>query len=216
MDITYLGHSSFRIRGRKVSLVTDPYDPGMVGMKYPRVNADIVTISHDHKDHNRADLVRDVDRIVDGPGEYEILGVSIIGISTFHDAKKGEQRGRNTIYVIEMDNLRIAHLGDLGQKLSEKKLEEIGTIDVLMLPVGGEYTIGSSEAVVIMQAIEPSVTIPMHYLANGLNKDTFGKLEGVDAFLKEAGVNVEKTPKLSIKKSDLVVEQKIVVLSQKT
>jgi L-ascorbate metabolism protein UlaG (beta-lactamase superfamily) len=216
MDIIFLGHASFRLRGKTASLVTDPFDPEMVGLKFPKVTADIVTISHDHNDHNKYELVRDVGKVVDGPGEYEISGVSIIGISTFHDDKKGDLRGKNTIYVIEIDDLRVVHLGDLGHKLKEDTLESIGTIDILMIPVGGVYTIGSHEAVELTRAIDPSITIPMHYLSEGMNEESFGKLSKVDSFLSEVGLSIERTQKLSVKKADLVEDQKkVVVLERK-
>lgn len=215
MDIVYLGHSSFRLKGRTASLVTDPFDPSYVGLKFPRVSADIITISHDHIDHNKKELVDEVKKVISGPGEYEIMEVSIIGIATFHDAKKGVERGKNTIYVVEIDGIRIAHLGDLGHKLNEKTFEGIGEIDVLMIPVGGEYTVGPSEAVQIMQMIEPSITIPMHYFVEGMNKEKFGKLSKVEDFLKETGVSVTREKKLSVKASDLSEEQKIVVMDAK-
>lgn len=214
MDITFLGHSAFRLRGKTASLVTDPYDAS-VGFKPTKVSADIVTVSHDHHDHNRTDHVLDIKRVVNGPGEYEISGVSIIGISTFHDDKNGQLRGKNTVYVIEMDDVRIVHLGDLGHKLNEKIQEKIGNVDVLMIPVGGEYTIGPSEASAVVRSIEPNITIPMHYQMQGLDKKMFGKLKKVDRFLSELGIPSEKTGKLTVKKSDLDSEQKVVVLEKR-
>lgn len=210
MDITFLGHSSFRLKGRTAAVVTDPFDPQMVGLKYSGVEGDIVTISHDHHDHNRADLVKGVKRIINGPGEYEMMGVSILGFTSFHDNKKGQERGRNTIYVIEMDGVRLAHLGDLGHELSEELVEDLGDIDVLFTPVGGVYTIGPGEAVNVVQAVEPSLILPMHFQAPGLDK-----LAPVDAFLKEIGLAVERMGKLSVKKEDLGEEQKVVVLEKK-
>jgi len=215
MDITYLGHSSFRIRGKGASVVTDPFDPASVGIKFPRVSADIVTISHDHGDHNYENGVADIKKVIKGPGEYEVMDVSVVGISTFHDSKKGEVRGKNTIYVIEMDDIRIAHLGDLGHKLNEKVFDGLGEIGVLLLPVGGEYTVGPKEAVEIMQMVEPAITIPMHYFEDGLDMNKFEKLAKVDDFLKEAGMTVEKESKLSIKASDLIDVQKVVVLERR-
>jgi L-ascorbate metabolism protein UlaG (beta-lactamase superfamily) len=214
MDITFLGHSAFRLRGKTATLVTDPYDAS-VGFKPPKVSADIVTVSHDHHDHNRADHISDIKRVVNGPGEYEISGVSIIGISTFHDDKNGQLRGKNTVYVIEIDNLRIVHLGDLGHKLNEKIQEEIGSVDVLMIPVGGVYTIGPSEASEVVRAVEPNIILPMHYQIKGLDKKTFGKLAKVDQFLSELGLPSEKMSKLAVKKSDLDSEQKVVVLERR-
>ena len=136
MDITFLGHSSFRLKGRTASLVCDPYDVKMVGLKYSAVEADIVTISHDHADHNQASQVSGVKKIISGPGEYEVMGISILGFPSFHDNKAGESRGKNTIYVFEVDGLRICHLGDLGHKLSQELVEDLGHIDILFIPVG--------------------------------------------------------------------------------
>jgi L-ascorbate metabolism protein UlaG (beta-lactamase superfamily) len=215
MDITYFGHSSFKLKGRTGTVVTDPFDPGMVGLKFSPVEAEIVTISHDHSDHNQAALVSGVKKIVSGPGEYEIMGISVIGLPSYHDEKEGSMRGKNTIYIYEIDGLRLAHLGDLGHKLSEEMIEDMGRIDILMIPVGGEFTIGPVEATALVQAIEPSVVIPMHYQAPGLKPETFSKLGGLEPFLKEVGLKVETLPKLSIKKEDLGEDQKVVVLEKK-
>ncbi len=212
MDITYLGHSSFRMRGKDASVVTDPFDPKMVGLKFSGVKADIVTVSHDHKDHNYVDGVKEAEKVVNGPGEYEIKGVSILGYGTFHDSEKGEKRGKNTVYVYEFDNLRIAHLGDLGHKLPEDLLEEIGDIDILLIPVGGVFTIDSALAIETVQAIEPSIVIPMHYQQKGLNQATFSELAPVESFLQDIGLPVEKMGKLSIKQSDFIEETKRVVV----
>jgi len=216
MEITFLGHSAFKLRGKNASLVTDPSDPKVTGLKFPKVSADIVTISHtQHGDHKSFELVDDVKKVISGPGEYEIAGVSIIGIPSFHDDKKGKLRGENTIYVIEADGLRIAHLGDLGHMLSDHDLKACGDVDILMIPVGGEYTIGASVATQVVQAIVPSITLPMHYQMKGLNKEVFSKLTGLDSFLNEVGLIVEKSPKLSVKKENLGEEQKVVVLERK-
>jgi len=215
MDIIYLGHSSFRLRGKTASVVCDPFDSEIVGFKFPLVDADVVTVSHDHKDHNQFMLVKNAQKVISGPGEYEISGVSIIGIPTFHDNKKGSLRGKNTIYVIEMDGLRIAHLGDLGHELSEKILNQMGAIDILMIPVGGEYTIGTAMATKVARAVEPAIVIPMHYLVEGMNGETFSKLVKVEPFLSDMGLPVENLPKLSVKKTDIAEEKKIVVLERR-
>jgi len=215
MDIVYLGHSSFRLKGKVASLVTDPFDPKMVGLSFPKVSADIVTVSHDHQDHNKTELIKDVKKIVAGPGEYEINGVSIIGIQSFHDDKKGKLRGKNTIYIIEMDGLRIAHLGDLGHKLSEKMVEQIGNVDILMIPVGGEYTIDTPTAVEIVRAIEPKLIIPMHFKIPKLKKETFAKLTTEEPFVKELGLPIEKTNKLNVNISSIGEDQKVILLEVK-
>jgi L-ascorbate metabolism protein UlaG (beta-lactamase superfamily) len=217
MDIIYLGHSSFKIKTKTATLITDPFDPAMVGLKYSGVTGDIVTISHDHKDHNAGTRVSGVRKIVDGPGEYEIMGVSIMGYPSFHDSQKGEARGKNTIYVIEADGLRIVHLGDLGHQLSEDMVNEIGDTDVLFVPVGGEFTIGPKEASQAISEIDPFFVIPMHYQVEGLNPETFSKLLPVESFLKESGLPFEKLPKFSLKKEDIVEDQtaKVIVLEKK-
>lgn len=215
MDIIFLGHSSFRIKGKTASIVTDPFDSKMVGLKFSPVEADIVTVSHNHADHSQISLVKNVKKVIQGPGEYEIMGISILGFNSYHDAKEGEERGRNTIYVFEVDGLRIAHLGDLGHELSEGLVEDLGDIDILMIPVGGEFTIGIGKAVSVVQAIEPSIIIPMHYQTSGLNPANFAKLAPVEDFLKEVGLAVENLPKLSLKKEELGEEQKVVVLEKK-
>ncbi len=217
MDITYLGHSSFKIRTKTATLVTDPFDSKMVGLKYPVTEGDIVTVSHGHPDHNAVEKVSGYKKVIDGPGEYEISGISVIGYGTFHDAQNGQERGKNTVYVIEAEGLRLAHLGDLGHALSDDLIEELGDVDVLMIPVGGFYTIGPKEAAEIVTKIEPYFVLPMHYRTEGLNSDLGDKLVPVDDFIKESGLSVDRYPKFLIKKEDIVEEQttKIVVLEKK-
>lgn len=217
MDITYLGHSSFKIKTKLASIVTDPFEPDMVGLKYSGVEGEIVTVSHDHKDHNATDKVSGAKKIINGPGEYEISGVSIYGYQSFHDNEKGAKRGKNTIYVMEADGLRLCHLGDLGHELGDSLVEEIGDVDILFIPVGGDYTIGSKEAVQVVSKINPYFVIPMHYQASGLKPETFSSLAPVEDFLKESGLPVENSPKFSIKKEDILEDQntKVVVLEKK-
>jgi L-ascorbate metabolism protein UlaG (beta-lactamase superfamily) len=211
MEIAYLGHSSFKLKGKNLSIVIDPYDSEKVGLKFPKTDADIVTISHDHFDHNKVENVTDVRKVITRPGEYEMNGVSIIGVSSFHDNQKGELRGKNTIYVYEIDGFRIAHLGDLGHTLLEKQLEEIGSIDVLLIPVGGYYTIDSAAAVEVAQSIEPRIIIPMHYNENNRNEN----LEPVDAFVKQIALTPETLPKLVLKDALPEGEQKLIILEHK-
>lgn len=215
MEITYLGHSSFKLKGKTASVVIDPFDSKMVGFKFPSVDADIVTISHNHDDHNKADLVQGEFKLITGPGEYEIKGISILGFPSFHDDKEGSLRGKNTIYVFEIDDFRICHLGDLGQKLKEEIIENLGDIDILMIPVGGEFTIGSSLASQIVRDIDPSIVIPMHYKAEGINLSNFSQLEPLENFLREVGLTVERLPKLTVKKEDIQEETKKVIVLEK-
>ena len=196
-------------------MITDPFNPLKVGLKYPKNSADIVTISHGHDDHNYVEGVNDVRKVIQGPGEYEVLGVSVIGYPVFHDDKNGSERGKNTIYVIEMDGIRLAHLGDIGHTISEDTLEELGTIDILFIPVGGIYTINPTQAAETVRSIEPKIVIPMHYYTNGMNEQVFAKLAKVDEFLDLTGLTAEKTDKISLKKSELTDDKKVIVLEKK-
>jgi len=217
MEITFLGHASFRIKTKTGTLVTDPYDPKMVGLKYSGGEADVATISHDHKDHNAIENITGIKKVFTGPGEYEVSGISIMGYQTFHDDKNGELRGKNTIYVYEAEGLRLAHLGDLGHALDEDMVNKIGDIDVLMIPVGGEFTIGPKVAAEVVSKIEPYFVIPMHYRIDGMEEELAEKLLPVEDFLKESGLTVENLPKFSIKKEDILEDQntKVIVLEKK-
>lgn len=215
MDISWLGHSSFRIKGKTATVITDPFESGKVGFKFPKVEADIVIVSHDHWDHNQSSLVQGNPRVVSGPGEYEIKGVSVFGVPTYHDAKQGAERGKNTVYVITIDNVRVCHLGDLGHILSETQVGEVGEVDVLLVPVGGVYTIDAKEAAEIVSSLEPKVVIPMHYKTGELNQETFGKLFGVDEFIKELGMEAIKDSKFSLTADKLPEEMQLVVLERK-
>jgi L-ascorbate metabolism protein UlaG (beta-lactamase superfamily) len=217
MDITYLGHSSFKIKTKTATVVTDPFDSKTTGFKYSGLEGEIVTISHNHLDHNASDKITGVKKVFTGPGEYEVGGVSMIGYSTFHDNKEGEERGKNTIYIFEAEGLRLAHLGDLGHLLSDDLIDEIGDVDVLMIPVGGFYTIGPKEACEIISKIEPYFVLPMHYKVDGMNPELGDNILPVTDFLKESGLTTENLPKFTIKKEDILEDQttKAIVLERK-
>jgi len=212
MEITHLGHSSFLIKGSDYSIVTDPFDPTAVGIKFPQISADLVTISHDHSDHNQASNVSEVKRIISVPGEYEINNVTIRGIGSYHDEQKGKERGKNIIFVFDIEGVSICHLGDLGHELPESLIQEIGTVHVLMVPIGGDYTINSKQAVDLVQKIEPNFIIPMHFNSPGLNPEVFAKLEDEKPFLSALGLKVEQMKKLSLKQSSFPMEDQVVVL----
>lgn len=220
MEITYLGHSCFRIKGKKSIIVTDPYEHPQLGFKMPQTSADIVTVSHHHQDHNYVAGVKGTTKrkepfVVDGPGEYEIGGVSIFGIASFHDKSNGAKRGENTIYLITLDGLRLVHLGDLGHKLTEAELEEVNGVDILFIPVGGTYTIDDNEAIEVIGQIEPAIIIPMHYKTTDMKPD-FGIEITVDDFLKTIGEETNKAKdKLIISKDKLPEEREIVVLKRR-
>ena len=208
MDISWLGHSCFRIKGSHVIVITDPYSPDL-GYSLGKPTARIVTVSHQHPGHSYVEGIGGGPRLVSRPGEYEINGVLIIGIATFHDADKGEKRGKNTVYLIEVDEVSICHLGDLGHVLTAQQVEEIGNVDVLMLPVGGVSTINASVAAEVVRQLEPKVVVPMHYKTLALSRD----LEPVEGFLKEVGVKqVEPQSKLSLTKSSLPLSTQVSLL----
>jgi len=208
MDISWLGHSCFRIRGREVTIITDPYSPTL-GYSLGKPAAHIVTVSHQHPGHAYVQGIGGEPRLVTGPGEYEISGVLIIGITTFHDGEKGSKRGKNTAYLMELDEISVCHLGDLGHVLTAEQVEELGDVDVLLLPTGGVSTINAPMAAEIVRQLEPRVVIPMHYQTEALNR----RLEPVERFLKEIGVEqVTPQPKLSFTRSSLPASTQVFLL----
>jgi L-ascorbate metabolism protein UlaG (beta-lactamase superfamily) len=212
MEITWLGHACFRLRGKEVIVITDPYGP-QLGYNLGRVSAQIVTISHDHPGHNNAAAVGGDPYVVRGPGEYEVQDVLITAVASYHDAERGKRLGRNTIYLLHIDDLAICHLGDLGHLLTDAQREEIGDVDVLLVPVGGKNTINAAQAVEVISQVDPRVIIPMHYATAA----TAGKVEGLDPlekFCREMGVEVvEPQPKLAVTRGTLPAEPQVIALS---
>ena len=180
MTITWYGHSCFKIdnQGGHLTIITDPFDK-KIGLTPPRGNADIITISHNHYDHNNVKAISGEPFVIETPGEYEVKEIRILGVPGYHDNEKGKERGINIIYLIKIDGIKICHLGDMGQeKLTDKQLELINDVDILMIPVGGVYTIDAKKAVKIIKQIEPSIIIPMHYKLPGLTEE-LAKVDGV-------------------------------------
>lgn len=207
MNINWYGQSCFRItvQGQKksrqaTSLIIDPYDE-KIGLKLPKMEADILLTTHEHEDHNSQKVVKKDTFVINSPGEYELRDIFIEGIHSFHDKTKGSERGVNTIYTIEAEDIRLCHMGDFGQEeLTDNQLRKIGEIDILMIPVGGVYTIDEKEAKKVISQIEPRIVVPMHYKIPGLKI----KLNDLDSFLKAIGVKkatIEE--KLSIQKKNL-------------
>ena len=208
MDINWLGHSCFRIKGSQATIITDPYSPSL-GYSLGKPAARIITVSHQHPGHSYVQGISGQPRVVAGPGEYEIASVLIIGIATFHDRERGERRGENTVYVMEMDDVSVCHLGDLGHTLTAGQVEEIGNVDVLLLPVGGVSTINAAMAAEVVRQLEPKVVVPMHYKTPALTWE----LEPVERFFKEIGVKeVTPAPKLSFTRSSLPVSTQVFLL----
>ncbi|GCE17929.1 MBL fold metallo-hydrolase [Dictyobacter kobayashii] len=214
MEISWLGHSCFQLRGKNVVLIADPVTPQQadaeVASQLSKVNASIVTVSHDHPGHNYVQGVGGNPRVVRGPGEYEISDVLITGVASYHDDERGKKLGRNTIYIIHMDDLVICHLGDLGHVLQEQQLEEVADADILLLPIGGGNSIDATQAAEIISQVEPRVVIPMHYHPE--------KTEGIPAqlnkFCREMGVEaIEPQPKFTVTKNSLPATMQVVLLT---
>lgn len=218
MDITYLGHSCFKLKTTSASLITDPYSKS-VGFTMSRVSADIVTVSHSHEDHNEISLVTPTSRrnrpfIIDAAGEYEVGGVSVFGIHTYHDNQEGAIRGENLVFSILMDDISVVHLGDLGHTLKQSQLSALGTADVLLCPVGGHYTIDTALVADLVSQFEPSILIPMHYKTPEHDQGVYGALKTVDEFLKEFGSQATMVDKLSVSRATMPEEMEIIVLNK--
>jgi L-ascorbate metabolism protein UlaG (beta-lactamase superfamily) len=207
-EIKWFGHGCFRVRGREATIVMDPVGRS-TGYSLPKQKADIVTISHNHPGHSAKGQVQEGYFLIDGPGEYEVSDVFITGVRTFHDAKGGAEHGFNTLYLVELEDLRICHLGDLGHPLNEQQLEGLNDVDVLLVPVGGGKALDAPGANEVIGQIEPKIVIPMHYRTASGDQN----LEALDRFCKELGVE-QLTPqeKLTVRKSDLPETIKVVIL----
>ena len=205
MHLTWLGHSAFKIQDKigsdGVTLVIDPYGIES-GLKMPRMEADILIITHNHADHNYREAVKGNPFVVDCAGEYEVKGVSIEGVVVPHDDKEGRERGLVVAYRINIDDINIVHLSDLGGTLDPKQLEVLSGADILLIPVGGKYTIDAKKAVEVVSQLEPRIVIPMHYKIPGLKYD----LDGAEKFIKEIGLKPRLEEKLKISKRDLPQE----------
>jgi L-ascorbate metabolism protein UlaG (beta-lactamase superfamily) len=209
MDITWHGQSCFTLKGRAVTVAIDPFAD--IGLKPPKLTADILLMSHDHFDHANKDAVSGDSYIVDSAGEYESKGVMIEGIPTYHDDQQGAARGRNTVFSLTLDGIHFVHLGDLGHLLDDATVERIGDVDVLFVPVGGHFTIDAKKAAEVVKQLQPRITVPMHYKVPGL---TVKELAGVDGFLKQAGAKVRKLDKKTwkLKQTDLPEDDSQVVV----
>ena len=211
MEITWLGHSCFRIRGREATVVCDPCPPG-TGYQYGKPTADIVTVSHAHPDHNYIKGIAGKPTVLDSVGEYEISGAFITAIPTYHDSQQGGSRGANLAFVVEMEEIKLVHLGDLGHTPTAEQVEDMVGCDVLLVPVGGKDTIDGAKAAEIVSLLEAKLVVPMHYKTEAHN----GGLDTPDRFLKEMQVtSVEPQVKLQVNKNSIPSEAQVVLLNYK-
>jgi L-ascorbate metabolism protein UlaG (beta-lactamase superfamily) len=211
VEITWLGHSCFRLRDRAATVVTDPYGKDL-GLNLVRVRADIVTVSHDADDHNYVKGVKGDFQVLTGPGEYEVSSVFVTGLELRGDRKKKDAVSgpRNTVFLFEFDDLTICHLGDLNIVPTQAQVEEaLGEVDVLLIPVGGGESLTASQASEVVSLLEPHIVIPMHYQVPEISLE----LDPVGKFLKEMGLD-KVTPQevLKVSRSGLPDETQIVLL----
>ena len=211
MEITWLGRACFRIRAKEATVVTDPPDKS-TGHSLGRPTADIVTVSHSDPAHSYVDGVAGSPRVLDGPGEFEVSGASIIGVTTYRGKEKTPESGRNVAYVIELEDMRIAHLGGIGHVPTSDQLEEMGNVDILLVPVGGGDSLDAPPAAETVSLIEPKLVIPMNYKTDA-DKE---KLDPLDRFLKEMGAQkAESHAKVTVTRSSLPEETQVLVVDVK-
>jgi len=208
MEITWYGHSCFRLTERNyATVVTDPFDHKKVGYDALKLKAEIVTVSHDAPGHSNVDAVKGTTHTITGAGEFEIGGVFITAVQT--NSKKGKDKIRNTLYVFDYDGITVAHLGDLQEVPTQSEVEALGTVNVLLIPVGGGSSLNAAKASEVVSLIEPNIVIPMHYSTPA----TKVSLDSLNKFLKEMGLGKnEYQPSLKVTRSGLPDETKVVVL----
>lgn len=214
MKIKWFGHSCFMVTSENgTKILMDPYI-SMLGYKLPEIEADIVATSHEHKDHNNIAAVKGDFVHIYGLGVFSEHGIEIKGVDTFHDKFSGDKKGRNTIYNFKVDDINVCHCGDLGHMLDEKQLEEIGKVDVLLIPVGGGYTIDGIDAVEVVKQLKPTVIIPMHYRTKALGPAglAFAK---VDKFVDASGINSMNYSELELNKENIKNYKGIAILKYK-
>ena len=217
MEITWYGHSCFRLTERNyATVVTDPFDNKSIGYDSLKLRSDIVTVSHDAPGHNNTDAVKGTSHVIDGPGEFEIGGVFVTGVQGDSGAagkKKGKKDGeapmRNTIYVFDYDGITVAHLGDLKEVPTQSEIESLGTINVALVPVGGGGGLNAAKAAEVISLIEPNLVIPMHYSTPAAKVS----LDSLNKFIKEMGLSKADTqPSLKVTRSGLPNETHVIVL----
>jgi len=212
MVIKWLGHACFCISSQEgTRILMDPFDSS-VGYPVPSVDADIVTTSHSHHDHNYTQAAKGDFEVIDKPGTYNVKGIEIKGTSTFHDGEGGKKRGTNTVFTLNVDGLRVCHLGDLGHTLTDEQVKDIGNVDILLVPVGGFFTIDASQAATVAEQLGPKVIIPMHYKTEVINFP----IAGVEEFTRiMGGFSKVDSQEISISKENIDKLSKVVVLNYK-
>jgi L-ascorbate metabolism protein UlaG (beta-lactamase superfamily) len=213
MKVKWLGHACFLLTaGDGTRIITDPYKPGAFGLNYkpPAEEADVVTVSHEHEDHNNVADVKGKPEVIRGAGSHKAKGIEFKGVATAHDETSGSQRGSNVVFCFTLDGVRVCHLGDLGHELSAGTVAEIGPIDVLFIPVGGNFTIDAGVASGVTDALKPKIVIPMHYRTEHASNFPVSDAEGFRKLRKRARVLNES--EIEVKKDSLPTETETVIL----
>jgi L-ascorbate metabolism protein UlaG (beta-lactamase superfamily) len=211
MEITWYGHSCFRLTERSLaSVVTDPFDHHVAGYEPLKLKAEIVTVSHEAPGHNFVAAVKGKEHVITGPGEYEIGGVFITGVQTNGHGERSQDEPRNTLYVFDFDGVTVAHLGDLRRVPSQTEIEALGNVHIALVPVGGGGGLNAAKAVEVVSLLEPGIVIPMHYGT----PDSIINLSPVSKFLKEMGLSeIEPQPTLKVNRGAVPEETRVVVLT---
>lgn len=212
MIIRHVAHSCFRLELENgLNIVLDPYDAS-TGYPVQKIAADVVLISHHHHDHNAVENVCGADKVIDKPGKSFLEGnISVTGFPTYHDEVKGRKRGNNTMFAVDCEGLRILHMGDIGHMLDADTFRQIGHVDVLLIPVGGFFTIDAVQATKIVEQIDPAIVIPMHY-KTAANSDW--PIAGVEDFIAETGRKFHNFPFIRITSQDVSCQPKYVLLAE--
>lgn len=207
MEITWYGRACFRLKGRDATVICDPCPP-TTGFVAGRHEVDLLTISHAHADHNYTRSIS-AGMTLTRPGEYEFHDLLVTAVGAFHDGVRGGERGENTIFAVEIDGVHVCHLGDLGHLLTDESLSELGPVDVLLVPAGGQFTISPAEAAEVVAQVNPKLVIPMHFATDGASTD----LLGPEKFLHEMAVTEPlRQPKAVVTGSSLPDETQVVLL----
>ncbi|MEA2056679.1 MAG: MBL fold metallo-hydrolase [Patescibacteria group bacterium] len=218
MIVNFYGHACFKLKSKEGTVVTDPYQ-NFVGFELPNLSADIVTVSHDNPAHNNIKAIDKTTRrshpfIIDHPGEYEIEGISVFAVKTFQDDQQGSVRGENIAFTFLIDDLRVAHLGSIGHELSDKLVTAIGLVDILFVPVGGQFSINPKQAVKVSRSLEPNIVIPMQYKTDKHDQNVFADMASLNELTKTFEVEPEKVNKLNISRSSLPEETELIILKK--
>ena len=212
MEIKFYGHACFSIKNKDATIVTDPYNPE-IGLKLPKLKADVVTVGHDNEAHNNVKAIEGGPMVLNWPGEYETKGIHFKGIHSFHNQKEDKEQLENVIFMINIDGIRFCHLGAQGTKLTPEQLEKVGDIDILFIPVGKVGTLDAKKAKEVIEQIEPRIVIPMSYHTEGSKRG----LDPIENFLSIMGAeNAETLDSFTVKRSELPEDNSKIIVLQPT